>query len=87
MDLKNTELMVCQCQNCHATHTTDNIKDFKESNTYPPYVYFMCLDCKQITKLDAMTMPDRVKSHLVNKIAHERFGNTDQRFFDSLNDI
>lgn len=87
MELVSIEEMVCKCSECGATHKTNNMKDFKESNTYPPYVYFMCHDCKQISKLDAEAMPKRVKAYLVNKIAHERFGNVDQRFFNTLNDI
>lgn len=87
MEQVSTEIMVVKCNKCGTIHQTDNMKDFKESNTYPPHASFMCLDCKQIATVYAADMPKRLMSYLVNKIAHERFGNIDQQTFDRMSEI
>lgn len=87
MELISNEVMEVKCNHCGGIHRTENMKDFKESNTYPPHACFMCLDCKQMARVDAPEMPKRLFSYLVNKITQERFGNIDQRVFDRMNDI
>lgn len=82
-----TEIMEVRCDKCGSTHKTDNMKDFKDSNTYPPAAHFMCLDCKQMATVQAGDMPKRLFSHLVNKVTKERFGDIDQRMFDSMSSI
>lgn len=47
----------------------------------------MCLDCKQLARVEGYDMPKRLFSYLVNKITHERFGHVDQRVFDRMNDF
>ena len=87
MELISNELMEVKCNHCGGIHRTENMKDFKESNTYPPHACFMCLDCKQMARVDAPEMPKRLFSYLVNKITHERFGNIDQQAFNRMSDI
>ncbi|WP_426237408.1 hypothetical protein [Pseudomonas sp. TWP3-2] len=84
MELVNTEIMSVTCDKCGATHQTADMQDFRDSNTYPPTAHFMCMDCNQLATIHAAQMPKRLFAHLVNKLAKERFGDVDQRSFNSL---
>lgn len=87
MELISNEVMEAKCNHCGSIHRTQNMKDFKESNTYPPHAVFMCLDCKQLARLEADQMPKRLFSYLVAKITRERYGDLDQQMFNRMNDI
>lgn len=83
----STEIMNVVCDKCGSTHSTGDMKDFKESNTYPPFAHFMCLGCQQVATVSAAEMPKRLFAHLVAKITKERFGDLETRMFSQLTDI
>lgn len=87
MELTSTEVMSVTCDKCGSVHRTTDVKDFRESNTYPPTAHFMCLDCEQMATVHAAEMPKRLFARLVNKIAKERFGDIDKQSFNNLGAI
>lgn len=87
MEVVSTEVMVARCNKCGTIHSTDNIKDFKESKTYPPSAHFMCLGCGQVATLQGSDIPKRVFAHLVAKITKERYGDLESKLFSQMEDI
>lgn len=87
MNVVSNEEMKATCDKCGSVHSTNSLKDFKESNTYPPYAHFMCLDCKQMATLEASEMPRRLFAHLVAKVERERHAENERFAFNKMNDI
>lgn len=87
MELVTTEVMSVTCDKCGAAHRSEDMADFKDSNTYPPSAHFMCCDCGQMATVHAAEMPKRLFAHLVAKVAKEKLGNIDQRTFNNLGGI
>ena len=72
MKVVSKERMTVKCNHCNTIHETDDIEDFKESNTMPPIAHFMCNVCNQMASVHASDMPKRLFSALVVTVAKER---------------
>ncbi len=70
------------CNECGAQHTGLTVDDFRESNTMPPSVHFMCRYCDQMATLKASDIPSPLFAKLVNKIARERGINDNATFIN-----
>lgn len=87
MELVSQEVMEVQCNHCNAVVRTSNMKDFKDSKTYPPSAHFMCPSCNMKAEVTSMNMPKRLFSALCEKVYRERLGNFDQAVFNQMEDI
>lgn len=87
MELVSQEEMVVKCNHCHSICKTSNMKDFKDSGTYPPSAFFICPNCKMTAEVTSSGMPKRLFAALCEKVYRERLGNGDQEIFDRMDDI
>lgn len=75
------------CDKCGSEQKTKDLTHFKDSGTYPPSALFICIVCNQLATVVAADMPRRLFSHLVHKVAEERFPGLDQSTFNNLRSI
>lgn len=71
MKLIKHEIMLVQCNHCKASFESDSVKEFKEFNTIPPSIGFMCAECGNLAKIHFSDIPNRIKAKLVTKVSNE----------------
>lgn len=80
------ESMIVKCNHCKTTFETNTISNFREFNTIPPSVGFMCPECNNMAKIHYADLPNRLKAKLLSTVSQEisTNGNFNNSLYDSL---
>ena len=65
------EVIRVQCNHCKTVLESDSVKDFKEFNTLPPSIGFMCVECGNLARIHYADIPKRIQAHLLSKVSRE----------------